>query len=79
MVPAKRGSRPTATDVTHPIGSHRRPHSRAVPRPDHLDLRDGRQQLRKEMRAARRIVGDVEAEDGDLHGARSVGGGVSVA
>jgi hypothetical protein len=66
-------------DVTHPIVSHRRPHSLAVPRPHHLDRRDGCQQLRKEMRAARRIVREVEAEDGDLHAARSVSGGVSVA
>ena len=57
-------------DVAHPVGGHRRPDARAVTGADHLDLRDGRQQLREKVRPPHRIVGEVEAEDGDLHARR---------
>ena len=39
-------------------------------RPHHLHLEVGRQQPGEKISAARRVVGQVEGEDGDLHAAR---------
>src|SRR5258705_18481 len=66
-------------DVAHAVGGPRRPDARPMAWAAHLALRDGRQQWREGGRPPRRIVGEVEAEDGDLHAARSGGAWMSVA